>query len=62
MQQVSTFAIAILVWVCSGISGVNYYSVDERMGEFISSLVRVNLDAHPFQVVKKAFVSNHNSL
>ncbi|KAI1127676.1 hypothetical protein F5Y10DRAFT_242428 [Nemania abortiva] len=36
---VSTFAIAILVWVCSGISGVNYYNVDEAKGEFISSLL-----------------------
>lgn len=61
-QQVSTFAIAILVWVCSGISGVNYYTVDEKKGQFISSLVRANLDTNPLQVVKKASISNYNSL
>ncbi|KAI8949234.1 hypothetical protein F4801DRAFT_553894 [Xylaria longipes] len=36
---VSTLAIAILIWVCSGISGVNYYKVDKARGEFISSLL-----------------------
>ncbi|KAI1809976.1 hypothetical protein GGS20DRAFT_235023 [Poronia punctata] len=35
----STLAIAILVWACAGISGIDHYTVDTKKGNFVTSLL-----------------------